>query len=87
MRFIIFRGVGLSFSGCGMAFVQIKDMPRMAQYLDLYCRSPEFTVMPPGKYPAGGLQSGCTANSTGAQYKYAHVYIYGTALRYFSKFF
>ena len=52
-----------------MAFVQIKDMPRMAQYLDLYCRSPEFTVMPPGKYQAGGLQSGCTANSTGAQYK------------------
>ena len=27
--------------------------------------------MPPGKYLAGGLQSGCTANSTGAQYKYA----------------
>ena len=27
--------------------------------------------MPPGKYLAGGLQSGCTANSTGAQYKFA----------------
>ena len=25
--------------------------------------------MPPGKYLAGGLQSGCTANVTGAQYK------------------
>ncbi|MCI9189943.1 MAG: hypothetical protein HFH84_09990 [Lachnospiraceae bacterium] len=25
--------------------------------------------MSPGKYLAGGLQSGCTANSTGAQYK------------------
>ncbi len=25
--------------------------------------------MPPGKYLAGGLQSGCTANSIGAQYK------------------
>ena len=24
--------------------------------------------MTPGKYPAGGLQSGCTANLTGAQY-------------------
>ena len=36
---------------------------------DLYCRPPGFTVMPPGKYLAGGLQSGCTANLTGAQYK------------------
>ncbi len=35
----------------------------------IYCRPPGFTVMPPGKYLAGGLQSGCTANSTGAQYK------------------
>ena len=34
----------------------------------LYCRPPGFTVMPTGKYLAGGLQSGCTANSTGAQY-------------------
>ncbi len=25
--------------------------------------------MPPVKYLAGGLQSSCTANSTGAQYK------------------
>ena len=38
MQFIIFRGVGLSFSGCGMAFVQIKAMPRMARFLDLYCK-------------------------------------------------
>ena len=28
----------------------------------LYCRPPGFTVMPPEKYLAGGLQSGCTAN-------------------------
>ena len=34
----------------------------------LYCRPPGFTVMPQGKYLAGGLQSGCTANSIGAQY-------------------
>ena len=26
--------------------------------------------MPQGKYLAGGLQSGCTANSTGVQYKF-----------------
>ena len=37
---------------------------------DLYCRLPGFTVVPPGKYLAGGLQSGCTANLTGAQYKW-----------------
>ena len=36
----------------------------------LYCRPPGFTVMPPGKYLAGGLQSGCTANSIGVQYNY-----------------
>ena len=30
--------------------------------------------MPPGKYLAGGLQSGCTANSTGVQYKCVHEY-------------
>jgi len=35
----------------------------------LYCRPPGFTVMPPGKYSAGGLQSGCTVNLTGVQYK------------------
>ena len=34
----------------------------------LYCRPPGFTLMPQGKYLAGGLQSGCTANSTGVQY-------------------
>ena len=28
-----------------------------------------FTVVSPGKCLAGGLQSGCTANLTGAQYK------------------
>ena len=26
--------------------------------------------MPPGKYLAGGLQPGCTADSTSAQYKF-----------------
>ena len=36
-----------------------------------YCRPPGFSVMPQGKYPAGGLQSGCTANSTDAQYNTA----------------
>lgn len=35
----------------------------------IHCRPPGFTVMSPGKCMAGGLQSGCTANSTGAQYK------------------
>ena len=35
----------------------------------LYCRPPGFTVVPPGKHPAGGLQSDCTANLTGVQYK------------------
>ncbi len=35
----------------------------------LYCRPPGFTVVPPGKYLAGGLQSDCTANLTGVQYK------------------
>ena len=39
-------------------------------FLDIYCRPPGFTVMPPGKYLAGGLQSGCTANLTGEQYKF-----------------
>ncbi len=34
----------------------------------LYRRLPGFTVIPPGKYLAGGPQSGCTANLTGAQY-------------------
>ena len=37
--------------------------------LQLYCRPPGFTLMPQGKCLAGGLQSGCTANSTGMQYK------------------
>ena len=36
----------------------------------LYCRPPGFTVMPPGKYLAGGLQPGCTANLTSAQFKF-----------------
>ena len=36
----------------------------------LYCRPPGFTVVSPGKYLAGGLQSGRTANLTGAQYKF-----------------
>ncbi len=36
----------------------------------LYCRPPEFTLMPQGKYLAGGQQSGCTVNSTGVQYKF-----------------
>ena len=35
----------------------------------LYCRPPGFTVMFPGKYPAGGLQSGYIANLIGVQYK------------------
>ena len=35
----------------------------------LYYRPPGFTVVSPGKYLAGGLQSGCTANLTGVQYK------------------
>ena len=35
----------------------------------LYCRPPGFTVASPGKCLAGGLQSGCTANLTGLQYK------------------
>ncbi len=35
----------------------------------LYCRPPGFTVVSPGKYLAGGLQSGLTANLTGAQYR------------------
>ena len=39
----------------------------------LYCRPPGFTGMPQGKYLAGGLQSGCTANSIGAQYKYLFI--------------
>ena len=34
----------------------------------IYCRPPGFTVVSPGKYLAGSLQSGCTANLTGAQY-------------------
>lgn len=29
------------------------------------CRPPEFTVMSPGKHPAGGPQSGCIVNLTG----------------------
>ena len=35
---------------------------------DIYCSPPGFTVVSPGKYLAGGLQSGRTANLTGAQY-------------------
>ena len=35
----------------------------------LYCRPPEFTVTQPGKYLAGGLQSGHTVNLIGVQYK------------------
>ncbi len=42
----------------------------------LYCRPPEFTVVPPGKYLAGGLQSGCTANLTGVQYKSDCLYLF-----------
>ena len=42
------------------------DIPFLGK---IYCRLPGFTVMPSGKYLAGGLQSGCTANSTGVQYK------------------
>jgi len=34
----------------------------------IYRRPPGFTVMPPGKYLAGGLQSDCTANLIGVQY-------------------
>ena len=34
----------------------------------VYCRPPGFTVVSPGKFLAGGLQSGRTANLTGAQY-------------------
>ena len=37
--------------------------------MQLYCKPPGFTVMPQRKYLAGGLQSGCTAASTDAQYK------------------
>ena len=37
--------------------------------MQLYCKPPGFTVMPQRKYLAGGLQSGCTATSTDAQYK------------------
>ena len=35
---------------------------------DLYCRPPGFTLMLLGKYLAGGLQSGRTANLVGVQY-------------------
>ena len=35
----------------------------------LYCRPPGFIVMLLEKQLAGGLQSGCTANLTGVQYK------------------
>ena len=35
----------------------------------LYCRPPEFTVMPSGKCLADGLQSGYVVNLAGAQYK------------------
>ncbi len=38
------------------------------QKCKLYCRPPGFTVVPPGKYLAGGQQSDCTANLTGVQY-------------------
>ena len=36
---------------------------------NLYYRPPGFAVMPPGRYLAGGLQSGCSANLIGAQDK------------------
>ena len=49
-------------------FLSAIDKRHVISY-DVYCRPPGFTVMPSGKYLAGGLQSGCTANSTGAQYK------------------
>ena len=42
----------------------------MACRLQVYCRPPGLTVVSPAKYLAGGLQSGCTANLTGAQYKF-----------------
>ena len=43
--------------------------PDYGVWLIVYCRPPGFTVVPPGKYLAGGLQSDCTANLTGVQYK------------------
>lgn len=35
---------------------------------NLYYRPPGFAVMPPGRYLAGGLQSGSAANLIGVQY-------------------
>ena len=37
-------------------------------YQNIYCRPPEFTVTQPGKYLAGGLQSGHTVSLIGVQY-------------------
>ncbi len=42
----------------------------------LYCRPPGFTVVSPGKYLAGGLQSGRTANLTDAQYELTYELTY-----------
>ena len=54
---------------CGFKAVHLVFQDFFPQKLQqLYCRPPEFTLMPQGKYLAGGLQSGCTANSTGVQY-------------------
>ena len=38
--------------------------------IHIYCRPPGFTVMPSGKYLAGGLQSGSAANLIGVQYNF-----------------
>ena len=65
------RGLGaavvLPGGGQGILFCGFSQADNAA---DLYCRPPGFTWMPQGKYLAGGLQSGRTANLVGVQYKW-----------------
>ena len=59
---------GFAFVG-GAVMYSISTLGFAHVEVQLYCRPPGFTLMLQGKYLAGGLQSGCTANSTGVQYK------------------